>query len=129
VCLEPAINCTLPFFWNAGKSDPYLQISRQSQHGTWTVVHKTEVIKKTLNPSWRPFTVTVQTLCNGDWDRPLKFESFDWDNDGSHDFIGAFETSLRELTTNGSWSGEVSVSRVAVGRYSFLGIFLLFTCA
>jgi len=35
----------------------------------FTVVHKTEVIKSNLNPTWRPFTVPVRTLCNGDLDR------------------------------------------------------------
>ena len=35
----------------------------------YTVVHKTEVIKNTLNPTWRPFTVPVRALCNGDYDR------------------------------------------------------------
>jgi len=35
----------------------------------FTVVHKTEVIKSNLNPTWRPFTIPVRTLCNGDADR------------------------------------------------------------
>jgi len=35
----------------------------------YTVVHRTEVIKSDLNPTWRPFTVPVRTLCNGDLDR------------------------------------------------------------
>ena len=48
----------------------------------FTVVHKTEVIKNTLNPTWKPFTVQVRSLCNGDYDRLLKVECFDWDKDG-----------------------------------------------
>ena len=36
---------------------------------SWVPVHKTEVVKKTLNPSWRPFSLKVLTLCNGDFDR------------------------------------------------------------
>ena len=35
----------------------------------YTVVHRTEVIKQTLNPTWEPFTVPVRSLCNGDYDR------------------------------------------------------------
>lgn len=35
----------------------------------FTVVHRTEVIKKTLNPTWKPFTISVRALCNGDYDR------------------------------------------------------------
>jgi len=33
------------------------------------VVHKTEYVRKTLNPTWMTFTVLARTLCNGDWDR------------------------------------------------------------
>lgn len=81
-----------------GKSDPYLQISRVNEDGSYTVVHRTEVVKKTLNPTWRPFMITARSLCNGDSDRSIKFECFDWDSDGGHDFIGEFTTNLRELS-------------------------------
>ena len=33
------------------------------------MVHKTEYIRKTLSPMWKPFTVLTRTLCNGDPDR------------------------------------------------------------
>jgi len=36
---------------------------------SFTVVHRTEVIKKTLNPQWQPFTVKARVLCAGDYDR------------------------------------------------------------
>ncbi|XP_078340073.1 copine-8-like isoform X1 [Crassostrea virginica] len=81
-----------------GKSDPYLQISRVNEDGSYTVVHRTEVIMKTLNPTWRPFTMMARALCNGDYDRSIKFECFDWDSDGGHDLIGEFTTNLRELS-------------------------------
>lgn len=81
-----------------GKSDPYLQISRVNEDGSYTVVHRTEVVMKTLNPTWRPFMITARSLCNGDYDRSIKFECFDWDSDGGHDFIGEFTTNLRELS-------------------------------
>lgn len=37
--------------------------------GRFTICHKTEVIKNTLNPVWQPFTIPVRALCNGDYDR------------------------------------------------------------
>lgn len=73
-------------------------------------VLKTEVIRKTLNPSWKPLDISVQHLCNGDLEvrvvlfpsscfsllksslvvqRPLKIEVFDWNRSGRHEFIGA----------------------------------------
>lgn len=35
----------------------------------FTICHKTEVVKNTLNPVWQPFTIPVRALCNGDFDR------------------------------------------------------------
>ena len=81
-----------------GKSDPYINIYRASEGTTWTLVKRTEVIKNTLDPSWRPFEISVDALCRGDYDRSLKFEVVDWNSDGSADFIGEFCTTLREVS-------------------------------
>uniref|UniRef100_A0AAQ4P9S1 Copine family member IX n=1 Tax=Gasterosteus aculeatus aculeatus TaxID=481459 RepID=A0AAQ4P9S1_GASAC len=81
-----------------GKSDPFLVFFRSNEDGTFTICHKTEVIKNTLNPVWQPFTIPVRALCNGDYDRTVKVDVYDWDRDGSHDFIGEFTTSYRELS-------------------------------
>ena len=81
-----------------GKSDPYINIYRANEGATWTLVKRTEVIKNTLDPSWRPFQVAVDALCRGDYDRSLKFEVLDWNSDGSFDYIGEFVSSLREIS-------------------------------
>ncbi|KAK7102330.1 copine-8-like [Littorina saxatilis] len=81
-----------------GKSDPFLLLYRVNEDGSFTVVHKTEVVRSNLNPTWKPLTISVQALCNGDYDRSIQIECYDWDSDGSHDFIGAFTTNLRELS-------------------------------
>ncbi|XP_052260932.1 copine-8-like isoform X2 [Dreissena polymorpha] len=80
-----------------GKSDPYLVFYRANPDGSYTITHKSEVIKNSLNPTWRPFCVPAKTLCNGDHDRLLKVECYDWDSDGSHDLIGEFTTTLKDL--------------------------------
>ena len=80
-----------------GKSDPFLVIYKESPNGQWVVVHKTEVIKNTLNPNWKPFILPLNQLCNGDYERKLKFEVTDWDSDGSHDYIGSFVTKMSSL--------------------------------
>ncbi|KAG7496589.1 copine-8 isoform X1 [Solea senegalensis] len=81
-----------------GKSDPFLVFYRSNEDGTFTICHKTEVVKNTLNPVWQAFKIPVRALCNGDYDRTIKVEVYDWDRDGSHDFIGEFSTSYRELS-------------------------------
>lgn len=82
-----------------GKSDPFLVFSRRNDDGSTTVVHRTEVIKKNLNPKWRSFNIRAKVLCNGDYDRSIVIECYDYDRDGSHDLIGASQTTLKELST------------------------------
>ena len=51
------------------KSDPYLSIYKVNEDGSFTICHKTEYIKNTLNPVWKPFTLPVRALCGGDYNR------------------------------------------------------------
>ncbi|XP_071477474.1 copine-8-like isoform X1 [Diadema setosum] len=81
-----------------GKSDPFLVFSRQNEDGTFTICHKTEVIKNTLNPNWKCFSIMLRSFCNGDYDRKIQVECYDWNRDGSHSMIGVFETTVRELS-------------------------------
>ena len=53
-----------------------------------TVVHTTNIVKNTLNPSWDTFSISLRTLCNGDYERPIQFDVYDWDNDSDNDLIG-----------------------------------------
>uniref|UniRef100_A0A8B9KEN1 Copine-2 n=1 Tax=Astyanax mexicanus TaxID=7994 RepID=A0A8B9KEN1_ASTMX len=81
-----------------GKSDPYLEFHKQGEDGKWMLVHRTEVIKNTLDPVWKPFTVPLISLCNGDVDRNIKVLCYDYDNDGGHDFIGEFLTTVTKMS-------------------------------
>ncbi|XP_052780643.1 copine-8-like isoform X1 [Mya arenaria] len=81
-----------------GKSDPYLEFQRANEDNSFTVVHRTEVIKNTLNPTWAPFRATARALCNGDYDRSILVKCWDWNSNGNPDLIGEFSTNLRELT-------------------------------
>ncbi|KAG7270866.1 hypothetical protein CRUP_032255, partial [Coryphaenoides rupestris] len=49
-----------------GKSDPFLEFFKQGAGGQWHLVYRTEVVKNSLDPSWKKFTVSLQTFCNGD---------------------------------------------------------------
>eukprot|EP00727_Mastigamoeba_balamuthi_P006831 m51a1_g2769 hypothetical protein (805) ;mRNA; f:1013444-1016424 len=80
-----------------GKSDPYVIVHQALPDGTLRPVHQTEVVKKTLDPRWAPLQVHFQELCNCDLNRRLVFKCFDWDQVGSHDFIGQAEATLGAL--------------------------------
>uniref|UniRef100_A0AAQ4RUC2 Copine I n=1 Tax=Gasterosteus aculeatus aculeatus TaxID=481459 RepID=A0AAQ4RUC2_GASAC len=55
-----------------GKSDPFLEIFKKGDDGKWQLVHRTEVVKNNLSPTWKKFSVPLQTFCSSDVDRPLK---------------------------------------------------------
>uniref|UniRef100_A0A669QMI4 Copine-3 n=1 Tax=Phasianus colchicus TaxID=9054 RepID=A0A669QMI4_PHACC len=80
-----------------GKSDPFLELYKQSDAGMWQLVYRSEVIKNNLSPCWRRFSVPLQTFCGGDLNKPIKVQCSDHDSDGSHDLIGVFETNLAQL--------------------------------
>uniref|UniRef100_A0AAQ6AIK0 Copine-3 n=1 Tax=Amphiprion ocellaris TaxID=80972 RepID=A0AAQ6AIK0_AMPOC len=79
-----------------GKSDPFLEFYRQTETG-WQLAHRTEVIKHNLNPTWKPFRIPLQSLCGGDVEKSIKVDCYDYNNSGSHDFIGSFQTTLSQI--------------------------------
>ncbi|XP_067930020.1 copine-8-like isoform X2 [Watersipora subatra] len=83
-----------------GKSDPFLVFYKANEDQSYSAVHKSEVIKNTLDPVWREMSIPVSALCNGDLNRTLKVECYDWDSDGSHDMIGVFLTNVAELSSS-----------------------------
>ncbi|XP_070809327.1 copine-2 isoform X1 [Pituophis catenifer annectens] len=84
-----------------GKSDPFLEFYKQGDDGKWMLVHRTEVIKYTLDPVWKPFTVPLISLCDGETEKQIKIVCYDYDNDGGHDFIGEFQTSVDTMCKDG----------------------------
>ncbi|XP_078233478.1 copine-4 isoform X3 [Pogona vitticeps] len=56
------------------KSDPFLEIFRINDDATQQLVHRTEVVMNNLNPTWKSFKVSVNSLCSGDQDRRLKVQ-------------------------------------------------------
>jgi len=80
-----------------GKSDPFLEFSRSTESNQYILVHRSEVIKNTLDPEWRQFNIKVRALCNGDDERDIKVDVFDWNRSGDHEIIGTFHTNMRKL--------------------------------
>lgn len=79
-----------------GKSDPYYELHRIFNGGT-ECVFRSDVIKKTLNPHWDEYDVSIADLCKGDFDKPFQIRIYDWDFNGSSDMIGKVEVSINEL--------------------------------
>lgn len=122
-----------------GKSDPFLEFSRQLIDGSYTLAHRTEYIANTLNPNWKPMKINTRRLCDNNPDTVIKVDCYDWNKNGSHEIIGEFYTTLAELeqcSAGKTWtlahpkkkgksgykgSGQVIVENIAINReYSFL---------
>ncbi|KAM4600746.1 copine-4 [Polymixia lowei] len=79
------------------KSDPFLEIYRLNDDATLQLVHRTEIVMNNLNPVWKTFKVSLNSLCSGDQERKLQCTVWDWDSNGKHDFIGEFEATFKEM--------------------------------
>ncbi|KAK1172367.1 copine-4-like isoform X3 [Acipenser oxyrinchus oxyrinchus] len=79
------------------KSDPFLEIFRMNDDATQQLVHRTETVMNNLNPVWKTFKVSLNSLCSGDHDRELKCIVWDWDSNGKHDFIGEYHSTFKEM--------------------------------
>lgn len=116
-----------------GKSDPFLVFAKFNEDNSTTVVHKTEVEKNTLNPTWRTFSIPLRTLCNGDVHRTVNVQCFDWDSDGgSHDLIGEFQTNAQTLmkgpTPENIYQCINPKKKAKKNSYKHSGIVRLMTC-
>ncbi|KAH9363693.1 hypothetical protein HPB48_002028 [Haemaphysalis longicornis] len=96
-----------------GKSDPFLEFYRVSEDNSYTAVFRTEVVKKSLNPTWRPFAIQMRQLSGGDEDRTIASSATTGTLTAgdlppprcvayhsvsrSHDHIGEFYTNVRTL--------------------------------
>jgi len=79
------------------ESDPFYCIYRLNNDNEDVLVYRSEWIRNTANPDWKPVILDAAKLCGGDWTRQLRIEVYDWDADGGHDFIGDCTTNLEEL--------------------------------
>ncbi|KAK2858643.1 hypothetical protein Q5P01_003263 [Channa striata] len=121
-------------------SDPFLEFYKQTETG-WQLAHRTEVVKNNLNPVWRPFRISLLSLCGGNVEKPIKVDCYDYRVNGSHELIGSFKTTLAEMQAGTHMtpaafecinpkklqkkkyknSGFISIKRIQVQKeYSFL---------
>lgn len=77
--------------------DPFLEFYKANEDGSYTLVHRSETVRSTKNPTWKEFTLPLSTLCSGDYDRNIQVICKNFKSSGSHKVIGVFYTSVRKL--------------------------------
>lgn len=95
-----------------GCSDSYVRnlftYSHVSLSLSWTLPHiltyqrntvfRSQYISDHLNPLWDEFTLSLEELCYGDVNWPMKVTVYDYNRNGVHKEIGVFETTIHELS-------------------------------
>ena len=50
-----------------------------------------------LNPNWKAFTVSMQTICNTNKNLPIRIEIWDWEKSGKNKYICGTTTSVESM--------------------------------
>jgi hypothetical protein len=100
-----------------GKSDPFLVLYRVTDSNTLVPAAKTDVVKNTLDPTWRPLTVTSSVLYGVNPDALVEIQCFDWNKSSPPELIGLVRMPARELFQPGSW--ELVNARKAAKKKSY----------
>ncbi|XP_047940631.1 protein BONZAI 1-like isoform X3 [Salvia hispanica] len=77
------------------KSDPFLVISKATEHGILVPICKTEALENDHEPTWKPIFLSIQQV--GSKDSPLLIECFDFNSNGKHALLGKVQKSLADL--------------------------------
>ena len=119
------------------KSDPFLQIKRVREDGSYQVVWRNDPVMNNLSPTFPVVRIPMLNLCNGDINRPIIIEILDYDSNGTHDPMGAVHTSVKMLMDSGGKPFDViedskkgtSVGTVFKKAYVNSGLFMANNCS
>jgi hypothetical protein len=92
-----------------GKSDPYFEV--KSSAGA--VLYKSETIKKTVAPTWKPFTLKLSDF--GGPNGEVKIEVYDWDRFTSNDLIGETTIKRSDVHTGEAHSWDLGTAKRGPG--------------
>lgn len=90
-----------------GKTDAYFVLYKALGTGLvdyrtdtghdWKPIYKSEVAFSTNNPEWAGFTLGMDQICSGQYDRQLKVEIYDYERYSHHDLIGTVYITLADI--------------------------------
>mmetsp|Transcript_41422 Transcript_41422/g.97040 ORF Transcript_41422/g.97040 Transcript_41422/m.97040 type:complete len:631 (-) Transcript_41422:1101-2993(-) len=85
--------------------NPYYTISRKDPiEEQWTLIYRSDHVLDNPCPVWNKVRLSMSALCNGDANRPLKIQVFDFRKKSKHAVIGQAETSVNKILKIGSHS-------------------------
>ena len=112
-----------------GKSDPYFYFEKDVA-GRRVPLYTSEVIYKTLNPSWLPFKISLDEF-NNDYQKEIFVKCFDKDKFSKDDLIGEFRFTLDQVLNNKVKQFDLIEPTIQLKKkkYKNSGIFEFSLCA
>lgn len=105
-----------------GKSDPFFEISRLiGSHNQ--LIYRSEFFRNNLNPIWEFATIDLDYLCDGELDKTIFFDVFDWEKSGNHQSMGGFQTTVKELIEAQSSNNTYSLIK-GEENYGFINVLI-----
>ena len=104
------------------KNCPYVQISKPSEAGKLLPVFRTEVETKRYQCTFKPFTIPLQVLCNGDINVPITVSVYDYKKLHADELIGSFTCSLKGFLDGGQTVYEIENKKKKTGKFKFCHI-------
>lgn len=96
-------------------------VATQIPSNGWSMIHETEHYINQKSPKFSPFDITGARLCKNNNSSILKFELFDFRNDGFHVSLGAGYASVQDLL-NGKGSVQTNGGKVSFTQFSSIKI-------
>lgn len=78
-------------------SDPYMDVYKRLSCDSWGLLHRTEVKKNTLSPSWEPFSICKNALVYNNYSGEIKLCVRDYDGSGRSEPIGETTVDVGDL--------------------------------
>lgn len=83
-----------------GKSCPFFELFRRVERptgSTWISIYRSQAVANNLSPEWKPVTLSIDLLCNGDLTTLIKIIVWDHKRNGRHKLMGEIEMSVQGL--------------------------------
>jgi hypothetical protein len=93
------------------KRDTFLKIWKTNEDGTNSLVHKSENCWSSTEPSFKPISLKVTSLCGGDLDRSVRIDLVKHSYSGDHRLLGSIFTTVNQMVKGSSEENKYQLTK------------------
>ena len=93
------------------KRDTFLKIWKTNEDGTTSLVHKTETCWSSTEPSFKPISLKITSLCGGDFDRSVRIDLMKHSYSGDHRLLGSVFTTANTMLRGSSDENKYELTK------------------